>query len=55
VTPDELLAADRAHVWHPYTSATDPMPVFPVASTHGTRITLADGRELVDGMSSWWP
>jgi adenosylmethionine-8-amino-7-oxononanoate aminotransferase len=54
VTPEELLAADRAHVWHPYASATDPLPVVPVASAHGTRLVLADGRELVDGMSSWW-
>jgi adenosylmethionine---8-amino-7-oxononanoate aminotransferase len=49
-----LLAADRAHVWHPYASATDPLPVLPVASAEGVRLTLADGRQLVDGMSSWW-
>ncbi|WP_250280444.1 MULTISPECIES: adenosylmethionine--8-amino-7-oxononanoate transaminase [unclassified Frankia] len=50
----ELLADDRAHVWHPYASATDPLPVFPVASASGVRLRLADGRELIDGMSSWW-
>ena len=50
----ELVALDRAHVWHPYASAVDPLPVYPVASARGTRLTLADGRELVDGMSSWW-
>ena len=49
-----LLASDRAHVWHPYASATDPLPVLPVASASGVRLTLTDGRELVDGMSSWW-
>jgi adenosylmethionine---8-amino-7-oxononanoate aminotransferase len=49
-----LLAADRAHVWHPYDSATDPLPVLPVVSASGVRLRLADGRELVDGMASWW-
>src|ERR1041385_3928199 len=50
----ELLEFDRAHLWHPYASAVDPLPVFPVQSAAGVRIRLADGRELVDGMSSWW-
>ena len=52
--PDELLAFDREHVWHPYTSMTDPTPVRLVESASGVRIRLADGLELVDGMSSWW-
>lgn len=51
---DQLLAIDRAHVWHPYASAIDPDPVYPVRSAHGCRIELMDGRELIDGMSSWW-
>jgi adenosylmethionine-8-amino-7-oxononanoate aminotransferase len=49
-----LLDLDRAHVWHPYApmpGRTDPLLV---ASAKGTRLTLADGRELIDGMSSWW-
>ena len=54
MTPEQLLALDRAHVWHPYASAIDPLPVVPIASAYGTRLVLADGRELVDGMSSWW-
>jgi adenosylmethionine-8-amino-7-oxononanoate aminotransferase len=45
---------DRAHLWHPYTSMTDPLPVFPVVSARGVRLRLADGRELIDGMASWW-
>jgi adenosylmethionine-8-amino-7-oxononanoate aminotransferase len=54
VNPEDLLALDRAHVWHPY----GPMPGTPtpllVESASGVRLRLADGRELVDGMSSWW-
>ena len=45
---------DRAHVWHPYSTLVDPAPVFPVAGAEGTRIRLVDGRELIDGMASWW-
>jgi len=51
---DALLDFDRAHVWHPYTSMTEPAPTRLVTGASGTRLTLADGRELVDGMSSWW-
>ncbi len=51
---DELVSLDRAHVWHPY----GPMPgrndPYVVVGAEGVRLALADGRELVDGMSSWW-
>ncbi len=49
-----LLALDREHLWHPYTSVTDPTPVRLVVGAEGTRLRLADGREVVDAMSSWW-
>ncbi len=48
------IVFDREHVWHPYSSMVSPPPVWPVSGAVGCRITLADGRELVDGMASWW-
>jgi adenosylmethionine---8-amino-7-oxononanoate aminotransferase len=49
-----MNAFDREHLWHPYTSMTDPLPAWEVASANGVRIRLKDGRELIDGMASWW-
>jgi adenosylmethionine-8-amino-7-oxononanoate aminotransferase len=49
-----LLAFDREHVWHPYGSLTGGLAPLPVVSAQGVRLELADGRELIDGMSSWW-
>ena len=54
MTPDELLALDAAHVWHPYAPVPPVVPPLLVESAQGVRLRLADGRELVDGMSSWW-
>jgi adenosylmethionine-8-amino-7-oxononanoate aminotransferase len=50
-----LLALDRERVWHPYGGlpAAAPAPL-PVVSARGVRLRLADGRELIDGMASWW-
>jgi len=47
------LTWDREHLWHPYTSMTDPTPTRLVTGAAGVRLTV-DGREVVDGMSSWW-
>ena len=52
--PEKLLALDNKLIWHPYSAMNTGMPVYPVASAQGVRIRLADGRELIDGMSSWW-
>ncbi len=54
MTPEELLAFDKQHIWHPYSSVTNPLPMYAVQSANGVRIRLTDGRELIDGMASWW-
>ncbi|MGD8164220.1 adenosylmethionine--8-amino-7-oxononanoate transaminase [Pantoea sp. FN0307] len=53
MTSDDL-AFDRDHIWHPYTSMSEPLPCYPVVGAQGVHLQLADGRQLVDGMSSWW-
>ncbi|MBC8947834.1 adenosylmethionine--8-amino-7-oxononanoate transaminase [Xenorhabdus sp. TS4] len=53
MTPSDL-EFDQRHIWHPYTSMTDPLPTYPVVSATGVELVLSDGRTLIDGMSSWW-
>ena len=49
-----LLNDDKKHVWHPYSSTHSDTPIFAVQSANGVYLTLEDGRQLIDGMSSWW-
>jgi adenosylmethionine-8-amino-7-oxononanoate aminotransferase len=49
-----LLALDREHVWHPYGGLPAAQGALPVVSAEGVRLRMADGGELIDGMSSWW-
>jgi adenosylmethionine-8-amino-7-oxononanoate aminotransferase len=51
---EQILDIDKAHVWHPYSAMDSDLPIYPVASAEGVRLKLTDGRELIDGMSSWW-
>lgn len=53
-TPEALLAFDREHVWHPYAALPSAISPLLVESAEGVRLRLADGRELIDGMASWW-
>ena len=50
--PSEIADIDAAHIWHPY--AEPGQFTYPVESAAGARITLCDGRVLIDAMSSWW-
>ena len=50
--PSEIAEIDAAHIWHPY--AEPGQFTYPVESASGPRITLHDGRVLIDAMSSWW-
>ncbi|MGL4474718.1 MAG: adenosylmethionine--8-amino-7-oxononanoate transaminase, partial [Shewanella sp.] len=45
---------DRQHLWHPYSNLEQPAQVFGVVSGDACLLTLADGRQLIDGTSSWW-
>ncbi|WP_368875451.1 adenosylmethionine--8-amino-7-oxononanoate transaminase [Proteus mirabilis] len=53
MTPDDI-AFDLRHIWHPYTSMSNPLPAYPIVSAKGVELTLSNGKQLIDGMSSWW-
>ncbi len=48
------IAFDQQHIWHPYSSMINPPPAYPVVAASGVRLELDDGRQLIDGMASWW-
>ena len=52
--PPGWYAGGIDHVWLPYAQMKTATPPLPVVRTQGSRIVLADGRELIDGVASWW-
>ena len=48
------LEFEKNHVWHPYAPLEGALPPYPVNNAQGVHLTLEDGRQLIDGMSSWW-
>ena len=50
----DIIRKDQQYVWHPYSSLTDPIPAYEVISAEGIYLNLKDGRQLIDGMASWW-
>ena len=51
---EHLLSIDRDSIWHPYSAMQSSLPVYHVVSAEGVRLKLSNGKQLVDGMSSWW-
>ena len=45
---------ESKHVWHPYASMKHAAPVYPVRSAAGVKLEFEDGRQVIDGMASWW-
>jgi len=52
--PPAWFTRGAHHVWRPYTQMKTATPALPVVAAQGTRLRLADGRELVDGVGAWW-
>src|SRR3954462_13763314 len=53
VTPLDLSQRDQQLLWHPYAPMPGPA-AYPVVSAEGVRLRFADGRQVIDGMASWW-
>ena len=51
---DHFLNLDQRSIWHPYSAMRSSLPVYHVTSAEGVHLNLADGTQLIDGMSSWW-
>ena len=51
---EHLLSIDQDSIWHPYSAMHSGLPIYHVVSAKGVRLKLSDGKQLVDGMSSWW-
>ncbi|WAI12047.1 MAG: adenosylmethionine--8-amino-7-oxononanoate transaminase [Buchnera aphidicola (Macrosiphum albifrons)] len=45
---------DYKHIWHPYSSMINPLPCYTVISAKGVYLKLKNGKNIIDGMSSWW-
>jgi len=54
ISSPSRLSFDQEHIWHPYTSLTKPQPCIEIISAKGCKLKMANGKELIDGMSSWW-
>jgi adenosylmethionine-8-amino-7-oxononanoate aminotransferase len=54
IPPGEVSRIDSTHVWHPYAAMPAAFPPYVVESATGVRLHFAEGRELIDAMSSWW-
>ena len=53
-TATDWQSLDDQYVWHPYTQMRTAPPPIPIARGKGARLYTADGRDLIDGISSWW-
>ncbi|WP_075185569.1 adenosylmethionine--8-amino-7-oxononanoate transaminase [Teredinibacter haidensis] len=54
LSQEQILEIDKNHIWHPYSSINSTQELYAVESCSGVSIRLKDGRELIDGMASWW-
>ncbi|MBE9562381.1 MAG: aminotransferase class III-fold pyridoxal phosphate-dependent enzyme, partial [Proteobacteria bacterium] len=50
----DWLSFDKTHIWHPYSTMQNPLPVYPIVSAEGVYLQLENGNKLIDGMASWW-